>query len=175
MQSPRTLYPQNRNKGIPCKRPIISPSPLSDIMQAMDQRPQKTSITVSTHIKERVCSRKRGNQTYDDVLNVLLDTVDTGEKGDEQGVVFLHTVYVKGELKKLKQPILLKMMIQEDNSYVLANEEFSFLISCSSIADGLEEGRRMFEEDYALYTNPENQVHPLAKKRAEMLQSAIWR
>ena len=143
-------------------------------MQVMDQRPQKTSITVSTHIKERVCSRKRGNQTYDDVLNVLLDTIDAGEKGDEQGVVFLHTVYVNGELKKLKLPIILKMMIQEDNSYVLANEEFSFLISCSSIADGLEEGRRMFDEDYGIYTNPENQIHPLAKKRSEMLQSAIW-
>ena len=73
-------------------------------------------------------------------------------------------IYVNGELHKLKQPIILKMLIQDDNSYVLANEEFSSLISCNSIAEGLEEGRRMFEEDYALYTNPENQVHLLGKK-----------
>lgn len=144
-------------------------------MQAIDQRPQKTSITVSSHVKDRVCARKRGNQTYDDVLNTLLDTVDAGDKGEEQGVVFLHTAYVDGELQKLIQPIILRMMIQDDNSYVLANEEFAFLISCTSIAEGLEECRRMFEEDYALYTNPENQVHPLAKKRAEMLTSAILR
>ena len=144
-------------------------------MQAIDQRPQKTSITVSSHIKERVWVRKRGKQTYDDVLTTLLNTVDAGDKGEGQGVVFLHMVYVNGELHKLKQPIILKMRIQDDNSYILANEEFSSLISCNSIAEGLEEGRRMFEEDYALYTNPENQVHPLAKKRAELLTAAVSR
>ncbi len=48
----------------------------------MDQRPQKTSITVSAHIKERACSKKRGNQTYDDVLEQMLDVLDIGETGE---------------------------------------------------------------------------------------------
>mgnify|MGYP004449328703 CR=1 FL=1 len=70
-------------------------------MQVIDQRLQKTSITVSSHIKERVCALKLWKQTYYDVLNTLLNTVDTGDKGEEHGVVFLHMVYVNGEFGEL--------------------------------------------------------------------------
>ncbi|MDV0444304.1 hypothetical protein [Methanorbis rubei] len=155
-------------------KPIISPFPLSDIMQAAGSKSQKTSITVSPHIKKRVCSLKRGNQTYDDVLEQMLTAVEIGEKGEEGGVVFLNTVYVRDDLKKLKRPIPLKITIQEDNSLILSNDEYSFLITCRNLAEGMETARLMFADDYDLYTDPENQVHPSAAAYGKLLKNSIW-
>ncbi|MCZ0861673.1 MAG: hypothetical protein O0W85_04100 [Methanocorpusculum sp.] len=143
-------------------------------MQAMDQRPQKTSITVSAHIKERVCSKKRGNQTYDDVLEQMLDVLDIGETGEEGGVVFLHTVYVHDELKKLKRPMPLKITIQEDESLILTNDEYSFLITCRTLSEGLEKARLMFADDYDIFTDPDTPMYPSAAAYGKLLKDSVW-
>lgn len=139
----------------------------------MDQRPQKTSITVSAHIKERVCSKKRGNQTYDDVLEQMLDVLDIGETGEEGGVVFLNTVYVHDELKKLKRPMPLKITIQEDESLILTNDEYSFLITCRTLSEGLEKARLMFADDYDIFTDPDTSMYPSAAAYGKLLKDSV--
>ena len=141
-------------------------------MQAMDHRPQKTSITVSAHIKERVRSRKRGNQTYDDVLEQMMNVLDIGEK-EEGGIVFLTTVYVRDELKKLKQPIPLKITIREDESLILTNDEYSFLITCKNLAEGLEKARLLFADDYDLFNDPETPMYPSAAAYGKLLKDSV--
>ncbi|MDU9377164.1 hypothetical protein McpSp1_18110 [Methanocorpusculaceae archaeon Sp1] len=143
-------------------------------MQEMDRRPQKTSISVSAQIKERVRSKKRGNQTYDDVLGQMLDVLDIGERGDEGGVVFLSTVYVHDELKKLKQPMPLKITIQEDESLILTNDEYSFLITCKNLTEGLEKARLMFADDYDLFNDPETPMYPSAAAYGKLLKDSVW-
>ncbi|MDU9377149.1 hypothetical protein McpSp1_17960 [Methanocorpusculaceae archaeon Sp1] len=73
-------------------------------MQAVDRRSQKTSISISVQIKERVRSKKRCNQTYDDVLEQMLNITDIGDEGKASGVVFLYSVPIgaDNEMKKLK-------------------------------------------------------------------------
>lgn len=174
---PRMRYPQNRSKRIPGKRPISSPSPLSDIMQAMDQRPQKTSITVSTHIKERVCSRKRGNQTYDDVLEQMLNISDIGDEGKASGVVFLYSVPIgaDNEMKKLKSPLPLLLHVDEKNGFIdLANNEFKILVSCKTLEEALEEAGLQFSDSFDEYNDPSIPMTTAAKEFGKKLRDAVW-
>ena len=61
-------------------------------MQAAETRPQRVTISISSEIKERVIQRKRGHQTYYDVLGQMLDLLDVGDEGTAHGVVFLSEV-----------------------------------------------------------------------------------
>ncbi len=57
-------------------------------MQAAERKPDRAVIPVSQNVKKRVLSLNGGNQTYDDVLIRMLDTIAVGER--EQGVIFLY-------------------------------------------------------------------------------------
>ena len=159
------------------RKPIISPFPLSDIMQVMDQRPQRTSITVSAHIKERVCSRKRGNQTYDDVLEQMLNISDIGEEGKASGVVFLYSVPIGANtgMKKLKAPLPLLLHVDEKNGFIdLANNEFKILVSCKTLEEALEEAGLQFSDNYDQYNDPNVPMTTAAKEFGKKLRDAVW-
>ena len=156
-------------------KPIISPSPLSDIMQVMDQRPQKTSITVSAHIKERVCSRKRGNQTYGDVLEQMLNVLDVGEEGKVNGVVFLYEVPVKDEMRKLKSPIQLLLHVDKNGKFNLANTEFKILVSfCDTLEEALEDAGFQFADNLEEFTDPKIPMTTEARIFGKKLQNMVW-
>ncbi|HJK77561.1 MAG TPA: hypothetical protein O0Y06_06515 [Methanocorpusculum sp.] len=58
---------------ISCKKPIISSSPLSDIMQAMEkgnsqEKVKRVPIYVNPHVRDAIMQLRRGNQTYGDVV-----------------------------------------------------------------------------------------------------------
>jgi len=96
-------------------------------MQAEEQNSRAT-LTIHPDIRDRVRSLKRGNDTYNDVLKTMPDTVEIGEEGDFHGIIFLHSVLVKGDLKKLKKPITLRMHIADNSTIHLANTECELLI-----------------------------------------------
>jgi Ca2+-binding EF-hand superfamily protein len=155
---------------------IIFPFPLSDtIMQAIDERLQKTSITVSAYIKERVCSKKRGNQTYDDVLEQMLNVLDVGEEGKVNGVVFLYEVPVRDEMRKLKYPVQLLLHVDKNGKCNLANTEFKILVSfCDTLEEALEEAGFQFADNLEEFTNPDLPLTAEAKEFGKKLQNMVW-
>ena len=145
-------------------------------MQVMSPRSQKTSITVSAHIKERVCSRKRGNQTYDDVLEQMLNVLDVGEEGKANGVVFLYEVPVGDEMRKLQSPIQLLLHLDKNGKYNLANTEFKILVSfCDTLEEALDEAGFQFADNLAEFTDPTISMTPDAKEFGKKLQNMVQR
>lgn len=55
-------------ESISCKKPIISPSPLSDIMQVQEKNGNKKTITITPDVHRKIVSLRRGKQTYGDVV-----------------------------------------------------------------------------------------------------------
>lgn len=141
----------------------------------MDQRPQKTSITVSAHIKERVCSKKRGNQTYDDVLEQMLNVLDVGEEGKVNGVVFLYEVPIRDELRKLKYPMQLLLHVDKNGKYNLANTECKILVSfCDTLEEALKEAGFQFADNLEEFTDPDIPLTAEAKEFGKKLQNMVW-
>jgi hypothetical protein len=103
----------------------------------------------------------------------MLNMLDIGEKGDDGSIVFLNTVYVHDELKKLKRPMPLKITIQEDESLILTNDEYSFLITCKNLTEGLEKARLMFADDYDLFNDPETPMYPSATAYGKLLKDSV--
>jgi hypothetical protein len=156
-------------------KPIIFPFPLSDtIMQAIDGDKKRTQMTVYPKTKQRILSRKREHQTYDDVLNILLDTVEIGDKGEEYGVIFLHSVFVGGEMKKLKKPLPLTLNIAENGYIQLANTEYSILVSSPNVKEAIEEAQLQFSDGFGFFNNPALNLSPAAKARGERFKDAVW-
>lgn len=157
---------------------IISPPLLSDIMQVMESRdkPQKATATISVtpRVKETLKSLKRGHESYNDVLEPLLFPATVHEKGDGVGAVFLDSVYVNDNLKKLKKSIPLKLVIDENGSLILANNEYSLLVVCTNLEDGLEEARWEFNSLFNVYLNPDIPDDAPAKQFGKKLESIIW-
>lgn len=52
--------------------------------------------------------------------------------------VFPKSAYVNDDLKKLKKPIPLKVVIDEDNTLILSNSKFKILVTCTDIIDGCD-------------------------------------
>ncbi len=158
---------------------IMVSSLLSDIMQVMRNRaeksPPKTTITVTEDIKKRVCALKRGNQTYDEVLDTVLSMADVSERREDEGVVFLYSVMVKGDEKKLKRAIPLQLHLNDDGTMVLSNDEFSLLVVCSHLKEGLKEAQLEFSDEYDIFCNPDlPQEAVSAHEYGKKLQDIIW-
>ncbi|MDU9376749.1 hypothetical protein McpSp1_13760 [Methanocorpusculaceae archaeon Sp1] len=147
-------------------------------MQVMESegKPQKAMVTISVtpDVKETLRSLKRGNESYNDVLEPLLFTAAVHEKGDGIGAVFLDSVYMNDTLRKLKKPIPLKIVIDENGSLILANNEYSLLVVCDSLEDGLEEARWEFNSLSKVFQNPEIPDDAPAKQFGKKLQSVVW-
>lgn len=156
------------------RKSIISHSPLLYTMQAAERKPDRATIPVSQNVKKRVLSLKRGNQTYDDVLIRMLDTIAVGEKEREQGVVFLYEVPILDEIKKLKNPIPLKIVIDENNSLILVNNEYSILVVCSNLVEGLQEAALQFADDFMDYNDTSLPMTQDARELGEKLRGSVW-
>lgn len=146
-------------------------------MQVAEPKSQKTRITVSSRMKDRVCSRKRGNQTYDDVLEQMLNITDIGDQGKASGVVFLYSVPIgtDNEKKKLKSPLPLLLHIDEKNGFVdLANNEFKILVSCKTLEEALEEAGLQFSDNFDQYNDLNVPMTMAAREFGKKLRDAVW-
>lgn len=143
-------------------------------MQAAERKPDRATIPVSQNVKKRVLSLKRGNQTYDDVLIRMLDTIAVGEREREQGVIFLYEVPIHDEIKKLKNPIPLKIVIDENNSLILVNNEYSILVICSNLVEGLQEAALQFADDVMDYTDNSLPMTQDARELGEKMRESVW-
>ncbi len=85
----------------------------------------------------------------------MLDTIAVREREREreQGVIFLYEVPIYDEVKKLKNPIPLKIVIDENNSLILVNNEYSILVGCHNLIEGLQEAALQFADDFVNYTD----------------------
>ncbi|MDO5846545.1 MAG: hypothetical protein Q4Q04_06450 [Methanocorpusculum sp.] len=124
-------------------------------MQAIPPKTGRATISISPELKTTIRSLKRGNETYDDVLKPLIYTAAVHEKGEGIGALFLDSVYIHDQLRKVKSPIPLKIVIDENKSIILVNNEYQLLVVCSRLDEGLEEARREFESLYSIYTRPD--------------------
>ncbi|MDU9376661.1 hypothetical protein McpSp1_12850 [Methanocorpusculaceae archaeon Sp1] len=147
-------------------------------MQVMEKgrgKSSKTTITVTEDIKMRVRALKRGNQTYNDVLDTVLRMADVSERREGEGVVFLYSVMVRGDEKKLKRPIPLELHLNDDGTMVLSNDEFSLLVVCSHLKEGLKEAQLEFSSEYDIFCNPELPEKAVsAREYGKKLQDMIW-
>jgi hypothetical protein len=146
-------------------------------MQAAETRSQRATISISSEIKERVIQRKRGHQTYDDVLGQMLDILDVGDKGAAHGVVFLSEVPLgkDNEMKKLKIPIPLQLHLDQKNGFiVLANTEFKILVSCETLEEALEEAGLQFSDSFDQYNDPDVSMTAASKEFGKKLRDAVW-
>lgn len=142
-------------------------------MQAVLRR-QKTSLSVSRQTKERVIQRKRGNQTYDDVLVSLLDITDVNELGLADGIVFLHSIPINNNMKKLKQPIPLLLHLDKNRKFNLANTEYKILVSfCDTLDEAIQDAGLQFAENLADFTDQSTPMTKSAKEFGEKLLSAV--
>lgn len=144
------------------------------IMQALERRTQRVSISVSPEIKERILSLKRGNQTYDDVLGRILETVAVDEKGEDDGVIFMNSVYINGDLKKLKQSIPLKVHISDKGMIHLSNTEYKILVSCKTLQEALEEAQTEYDTMFKLFNNSETPKSDSAANFGLKLKESVW-
>lgn len=143
-------------------------------MQAVDGDGQRTQMPIYAKTKQRILSRKREHQTYDDVLNILLDTVEVGDRGEEYGVIFLHSVPLVGERKKLKKPLPLTLNITDDGHIQLANTEYSILVSSPNLKEAVEEAQLQFADGLEFFTNPHLNLSAAAKARGQQFMDAVW-
>ncbi|MEA5037289.1 hypothetical protein SDC9_25415 [bioreactor metagenome] len=146
-------------------------------MQAAETRPQRATISISSEIKERVIQRKRGHQTYDDVLGQMLDMLDVGDEGTAHGVVFLSEVPLgkDNEMKKLKMPIPLQLHLDQKNGFIdLANTEFKILVSCETLEEALEEAGLQFSDSFDQYNDPDVSMTAASKEFGKKLRDAVW-
>ncbi|MDV0444140.1 hypothetical protein [Methanorbis rubei] len=145
-------------------------------MQEMESRekPEKATVTISVtpRVKETLCSLKRGNESYSEILEPILYTVAVSESDEGIGAVFLKSVYVNDDLKKLKKPIPLKVII-EDNTLILSNSEFKILVTCIDIIEGLEEARLQFADLIDIYTDHQPMTEG-AVTFGKKLMDAVW-
>lgn len=146
-------------------------------MQVMESRdkPQKVTATISVtpRVKETLRSLKRGNESYSEVLEPILYTVAVSESDEGIGAVFLKSVYVNDDLKKLKKPIPLKVIIDEDNTLILSNSEFKILVTCTDIIEGLEEARLQFADLIDIYTGDQPMTDG-AVAFGRKLMDSVW-
>jgi len=146
-------------------------------MQAAETRRQRATISISSEIKERVIQRKRGHQTYDDVLGQMLDLLDVGDEGTAHGVVFLSEVPLgkDNEMKKLKIPILLQLHLDQKNGFIdLANTEYKILVSCETLEEALEEAGLQFSDSFDQYNDPDVSMTAASKEFGKKLRDAVW-
>ncbi len=146
-------------------------------MQAAETRPQRATISISSEIKERVIQRKRGHQTYDDVLGQMLDMLDVGDEGTAHGIVFLSEVPLgkDNEMKKLKIPIPLQLYLDQKNRFIdLANTEFKILVSCETLEEALEEAGLQFSDSFDQYNDPDVSMTAASKEFGKKLRDAVW-
>ncbi len=146
-------------------------------MQAAETRPQRATISISSEIKERVIQRKRGHQTYDDVLGQMLDMLDVGDEGTSHGIVFLSEVPLgkDNEMKKLKIPIPLQLYLDQKNGFIdLANTEFKILVSCETLEEALEEAGLQFSDSFDQYNDPDVSMTAASKEFGKKLRDAVW-
>lgn len=142
-------------------------------MQALDRR-TRVSISVSPEIKQRIVSLKHGNQTYDDVLSRILETIAIDEKGKENGVIFMNSVYVNGDLKRLKESIPLKVHISDNGMIHLSNTEYKILVSCETLQEAIEEAQTEFDTMFNLFNNPETPRGESAIAFGQKLKESVW-
>ncbi len=142
-------------------------------MQAIEQR-GRTSLSVSCEIKERVRQRKQSNQTYDDVLGNLLEIADIGDSGLADGVVFLYSVPIDGEMKKLKTPIPLLLHQDKNRKFNLANHEYKILVSfCDSLDEAMKDAGEQFVENLYEFTDTTTPMTKAAQEFGEKLKKRI--
>lgn len=141
-------------------------------MQAVKQGQSRTTITISNHIKERVVQKKRGNQTYDDVLENLLDIADIRDSESADGIIFLYSVSIDGDLKKLKEPIKLLLHKEDDGTIDLANDEYKILVSCDSLGEALEDAGIQFAENLSMFSKPN--LSESSRRFGDKLRNAVW-
>lgn len=141
-------------------------------MQAEEQN-SFTTIPVHPDIKNRVSLLKRGDETYNDVLKTILDTIEIGDDKNSHGVVFLHSVLVKGRIKSLKIPIPLRMHIEDNGTIHLANTEFKLLASCNNLNEAIKETQNEYSDLYDIYNNPETKMSEEAKEFGEKLKKSV--
>ena len=125
-------------------------------------------------IKERVCSLKRGNETYNDVLRNMLDTVAVSEKGEDDGVIFLYSVFVKEDLKKLKSPVALRVHIADNDTIHLANTEYKLLVSAKNLKEAIKEAQLQYADLFDLYNDSETPMSKDALKFGKKLIDSVW-
>jgi hypothetical protein len=142
-------------------------------MQAEEQHSRAT-LTIHPDIRDRVCSLKRGNDTYNDVLKTMPDTIEIGEEGDCHGIIFLHSVLVKGDLKKLKKPITLRMHIEDNGTIHLANTEFKLLVLCDNLNEAIKEAQYEYSDLFDIYNNSETKMSKDAEKFGKKLKDSVW-
>ncbi|MDV0443403.1 hypothetical protein [Methanorbis rubei] len=142
-------------------------------MQAMDRDDGRTQLSVSVATKQRMLSRKKEHQTYDEVLKFLLDTIEVGDDGNEYGVIFLHTIPVDGEMKKLRSPLPLILNIAENGYIQLANTEYSILVSLPTLKEAVDEAQRQFADGLVFFNNPDLHLSPAARERGKHFRDAV--
>ena len=116
--------------------------------------------------------KKRGNQTYDDVLENLLNLADIGDSEQADGIVFLYSVPIDGETKKLREPIQLLLHCEEDGTVDVANDEYSILVSADSLRQAVEDAKLQFVENLKRFTAPG--LSSSSQKFGEKLMNAVW-
>lgn len=141
-------------------------------MQAVKQRPARATLSVSPRIKERITQIKRGGQTYDDVLENVLNLAEISESGAADGVIFLHSISIDGETKKLREPMQLLLHYEEDGTIDLANDEYKILVSGDSLTEVLEDARVQFAENLKMFTAAS--LSPASREFGNKLKNAVW-
>lgn len=141
-------------------------------MQSIEVGSTQTTISISTSTFKRVLQKKRDNQTYDDIFSNLLDIADISDLEDVDGIVFLDSVPIDGEMKKLKKPIMLLLHTESDGSVDLANDEFKILVSCNSLTEALKDAGEQFAENLAMFSEP-NQSEQ-SRIFGEKLRNSVW-
>lgn len=141
-------------------------------MQSIEVGSTQTTISISTSTFKRVLQKKRDNQTYDDIFSNLLDIADISDLEDVDGIVFLDSVPIDGEMKKLKKPIMLLLHTESDGSVDLANDEFKILVSCDSLTEALKDAGEQFAENLAMFSEP-NQSEQ-SRIFGEKLRNSVW-
>ncbi len=101
-------------------------------------------------------------------------TIAVGERKREQGVVFLYEVPIHDEIKRLKNPIPLKIVIDENSSLILVNNEYSILVVCENLIEGLQEASLQFADDFIDYTDASLPMTEDARRLWEKLRESIW-
>lgn len=142
-------------------------------MQVAEQSKRRAGISVSAKVKSDLMSLKVGNETYNDILEPIVSSIAQNNTENELGVIFLDSVYINDKLVALKKRIPLKIILDENKSVILVNDDYNILSVCSNLDEGLEEARREFEAMYSIYTEPSLPQDSPAARYGHKLKSIL--
>ncbi len=65
-------------------------------------------------------------------------------------------------------------MIDENSSLILVNNEYSILVVCNNLVEGLQEAALQFADDFMDYTDDSLPLTEDARELGEKLRESVW-